>query len=359
MRQFPGFFSDGRTAEQRAVTATLDARGIAIRDSAGRDIAQWPYAAVELVEEVYAGQPVRLRLGRKDPARLVLRDPAALDALRPLAPRLGGSDLRGARPLLRVSAWLVATVAVLVGIFYGLPYLARPVSALVPVSWEEAVGEKLVRQVRVLFGGRGGLKVCADPEGVAALQRLTDRLSRQVEHPYTFRVMVMESSVVNALAAPGGYIVFFKGLIDKAESAEEVAGVLGHEMGHVIHRHGMQSLIRQQSLKLLIGAVADSTAADIGSMLATLKYGRDAESEADETGVAILNKADIRAAGLAGFFRRLAGKNAGEPGLERYVSTHPPSVERADRIDAGAKGRGDAMSAADWQALRRICAKTE
>lgn len=359
MQQFPGFFSDGQTAEQRPVMAVLEPRGLAIRDASNRDLAQWSYGSIELVEEVYAGQPIRLRQGRRDSARLVLRDPAALDALRQVAPRLRGNDLRGARPLVRVATWLTATVAVLVGLFYGLPFMARPVAALVPVSWEESIGERIVRQVRLLFGGPGGLKACTDPAGVAALERLTQRLAAQVDSPYTFRVQVLNSSVVNALAAPGGYIVFFNGLIEKAESAEEVAGVLGHEMGHVIHRHGMQGLVRQQSLKLLIGAVADSTAADIGSTLAALKYGRDAEREADETGVAILNKADIRAAGLAGFFRRLAGKDAKEPGFDRYVSTHPPSIERVREIESRGQGKGDAMSAADWQALKRICARTE
>jgi predicted Zn-dependent protease len=359
MQRFPGFYSDGATAEQRAVEAVLEPHGLAIRDAAHREIARWSYATIELVEEVYAGQPIRLRNGRRDAARLVLRDPAALDALRRMAPRLGGSDLRGARPLVRVATWLTATIAVLVGLFYGLPYMARPVAALIPVSWEESVGEKVIRQVKLLFGGRAGLKTCTDPDGVAALDRLTRRLARQVDSPYTFRVQVMDSAVVNALAAPGGYIVFFKGLIEKADSAEEVAGVLGHEMGHVIHRHGMQGLVRQQSLKLLLGAVADSTLADIGSILVTLKYGRDAEAEADATGVAILNKADIRAAGLAGFFRRLAGKDPQEPGFDRYIGSHPPSIERARDIESRAQGKGDAMSAADWQALKRICARTE
>jgi hypothetical protein len=95
---------------------------------------------------------------------------------------------------------------------------------------------------------------------------------------------------------------------------------------------------------------------DIGSQLAVLSYGRAAEREADSVGVDMLNRADIRGAGLVGFFRRI-GKETGDDGkgITRYLGTHPPTGERAADIEGRAIGRGDAMSAAEWQALRTRC----
>jgi beta-barrel assembly-enhancing protease len=98
------------------------------------------------------------------------------------------------------------------------------------------------------------------------------------------------------------------------------------------------------------------TAADIGSQLAVLSYGRAAEREADRVGVDMLNKADIRGAGLVAFFQRVGKDTGGDSGgILRYLGTHPPTGERASDIEARAIGKGPAMSPAEWQALRTIC----
>jgi predicted Zn-dependent protease len=355
VESYQGYYADGTSAERRPVRVALGEGGLAIRGSDGVQIALWPYRSLRMIEEVYRDQPIRLRSASGGDGRLSVRDQRILDALRAHAPGLGGGDLRRHRALPRAVIWTAATVAALVGLYFGLPLLAEPIAAMVPRSWEEKLGQSVMRQVELVFGG-GQLRDCDAPAGRAALDGLVRRLAATADTDYVFRVRVLDNSIVNALAAPGGYVVIFRGLIDKAKSAEEVAGVLAHEMGHVIERHGTEALIRQYGMQLIVGNVAEGATLDSGSVLLSLSYSRDAEREADRIGVMLLNRSDIRGAGLAGFFRRLSKEsNGGSGGAFRYFATHPPSGERASDIEARALGKGEAMSAEEWQALRKIC----
>lgn len=356
MESFPGTFSDGVNAERRPARAVVGATGLAILGADGRELARWPYRGLRLAEEVFRDQPVRLRCKGAGEGRLSVRDQAILDALGPHAPQLRGGDMRGRRMLPRALAWTGVTAAALVGLYFAMPLLAEPIAAMVPRAWEERLGQAVIRQVGSLFGTGGRLNECRAPAGRAALDRLVKRLTATVETDYVFRVQVVDTGVVNALAAPGGYVIVFRGLIDKAASAEEVAGVLGHEMGHVIERHGTEALIRAQGMRIIFGAMAEGGGLDYGALLLTFAYGRDAEREADRIGVAMLNRADIRGNGLSGFFRRVGKDDAGGT-VTKYLSTHPPSGERAADIDARAVGKGDAMTADEWRALRAICSE--
>lgn len=362
MDQFRGFFSDGQTAEMRPAVVRLSATGLAVSGEKGHALADWRYRDIRLVEEVYAGQPVRLRSRAGGDARLVVRDPHFLDALGRHASHLRSANMQRSRALPRALAWGGATLATLIGLYFALPLLAEPVAAIMPLSWEERMGQSVRAQALGLFGR--GAKQCNGEAGRAALEGVIRRLAATTPSRYTFRVTVVDSSLVNAFAAPAGYIVVFRGLIDKAESAEEVTGVIAHEMGHVIERHGTEALIRQFGMQIIVGAMVGdasgigSTVADIGTQVAALSYGRAAEREADRLGVQMLNGANIRGAGFVGFFRRVGKDTAAiERGLLRYISTHPPTEERAADIEARATGKGDAMTAAEWQALRTICAE--
>lgn len=356
MQSFPAIYSDGRSAERHEARAVVGATGLAILDRGGRELVRWPYRGLRLAEEIFRNQPVRLRCDGAGDGRLSVRDQAILDALRPHARHLGGGDMRGRRMLPRALVWTGATVGTLIGLYFALPLLAEPIAAMVPRAWEERLGQAVVRQVAAIFGKGGKLVECRAPAGRAALEKLVARLAGTVKTEYTFRVQVVDNGIVNALAAPAGYIIIFRGLIDKADSAEEVAGVIGHEMGHVIERHGTEGLIRAQGMRFIFGAMAEGGGLDYGALLLTFSYGREAEREADRIGVGMLNRADIRGAGMAGFFRRLAKDDSGG-GVSRYFSTHPPSGERATDIEARVVGKGDAMTPAEWRDLRAICSE--
>ena len=114
---------------------------------------------------------------------------------------------------------------------------------------------------------------------------------------------VLKDRSVNAFAAPGGHVVVLSGLIDEAKSGDEVAGVLAHEIAHVIHRHPMESLVRAMGLAVLAEALSgDGLGGTAAMLLAVTAYSREAEAEADATAVALLEGSrGLRSVGLDRF----------------------------------------------------------
>ncbi len=358
MSVFRGQFYDGKSAARHEVTVEVKSYGIEIIGDENKLLATWPYDELEAAEEFYGGQPMRIKCRSQPDARLRLPDAAILGTIGDRAPGLSEMSMVGARTLPRALIWGGAVIAILVVIYFTLPKLAEPVAALVPVEWETTWGETIVKQVAPVFGAK---KFCDNRAGRAALDRLVRRLRATVSTPYKIRVRVLDTPMVNAFAVPGGQVILLRGLIAKAKTAEEVAGVLAHEMGHVIERHPLEALVRAVGLSFLLTALTGDSAgvgaglAEFGATLAALSFSRHDEEEADTTGVAMLNSADIRADGLVGFFERLAKEHGDVDKVLAYVGTHPSSRERAATIRANARGKGPAMSTADWKALQSIC----
>jgi predicted Zn-dependent protease len=210
-----------------------------------------------------------------------------------------------------------------------------------------AFGESLTGD----FGGR----ICTGAEGQQALDRLATRLSTDGR---PVRIRVIDLGIVNAAALPGRQIVVLNGLIDKAESPDEVAGVLGHEIGHVERRHVMAALLRDFGLSLLLGG-ADGGA--IAQGLLASRYSRGAEREADASAIEGMARAKVSPMPTAAFFARL-GKDEAKLGrsvtMLNYISSHPLSEERRKRFAASfdkAAGYRPALSTAEWKAVRAMC----
>jgi predicted Zn-dependent protease len=187
-------------------------------------------------------------------------------------------------------------------------------------------------------------KIMHDAKLDAYIQRLGQKMiTKGLEDPhfqYTFNVV--DSSEVNAFAIPGGHLYVNLALLKEAESESEIVGVVGHEIGHVVHRHGT----KRMTDATLLQALAKGTAAVVGEgggqyaglgvllfgQAGLLKYGRNAELEADHTGVDILYRTNYDVHALSGFFQKLLkieqqrGAKAG--GLTQLLATHPPTAER-------------------------------
>jgi len=373
---FRARFADGRTARLREVELEFARDALEIR-RAGETLERWPYGEIELVEERIGGAPMRLRRGAAA-ARLTIAHGGLIRALIERAPQLSGR-LRHTLTPARLGKWAAGVGATALAVYLLIAEMPAIAARVVPLKWEEALGEAVMKQVTFIFARKS--KTCARAQGSAALDRLRGRLTAGLKTRYRFKLRVLDHAMVNAFAAPGGYVVIMRGLIDKAEGPNEVAGVLAHEMGHVVERHSTESLFRAIGFDLIVATLVGNTTsmgsalAELGSGLASLSYSRAAEREADKVGVALLNRADIGGEGLAAFFARIeagrkkeaakdeakakdkddkAGKSRGG-GIWGYLSTHPPSAERARRIKAAATGRGPAMSASDWAALKAIC----
>jgi predicted Zn-dependent protease len=356
-----GSFNDGSTAARTDVTLILERGGLRVSDERGRGHAFWSYEGLRHLDEVFADQPLRLYHENDQSARLTLPAGQRFEALFALAPHLRIKRHRY-RPL-RWAAMSLASVAALFAVlFFALPRFAGAVSQVVPISWEVALGDQSFEQIIELFGtfaDEEGEKprFCEGPKGRAALDRLTANLAAAAGAPYDFRVAVLDLPVNNAFALPGGRIVIFKGLIDFAESPDEVAGVLAHEIGHVVERHGTERIVQSLGLGfffgIMLGDFGSSAVALAGETLVNLSYSRDAETEADSVAVDLLGQAGVASGGLASFFKRLEESGPEMHPALQMLSSHPASELRAQRT-AGSAG-GPAMSEADWTALRDIC----
>lgn len=146
--------------------------------------------------------------------------------------------------------------------------------------------------------------------------------------------IIHDDSTLNAFCTPGGYIYVFTGLIHYLDSEDQLAGVMGHEIAHADRRHSTDQLTKQYGISLLLKATVgdESALAQVGAGLLLLKYGRAAESEADEYSVRYLCPTDYNAAGGGGFFEKLEA--AGGSSTPEFLSTHPSPDKRVEAFYA-------------------------
>jgi predicted Zn-dependent protease len=265
---------------------------------------------------------------------------------------------------MRLRLWTCAGLLILLACAAPVEYHGRKVGGgfiLWSVPGEISMGQEAIAELEA-----EGLPYLEDPSVRATLDRITGRLIAAVPATfpkYPFRFAVIDDCVVNAFALPGGPIRVHRGLLVRAETEAELAGVLAHEMGHVLGRHGSKRL-SDLFLKLGLLAAVVTVAEEVekghcksvnrdeckstwsqvigvvgylGVVLSSLAYSRDQESEADWIGTQLMADAGYDPEGLARFFDKIAQMKA-EMGvsetafLNRILSTHPPSPDRAVRV---------------------------
>jgi predicted Zn-dependent protease len=173
-------------------------------------------------------------------------------------------------------------------------------------------------------------------------QRLA-RLSLRPNIPWNF--YVVDDDSVNAFATLGGHVYVHLGLIARVKSEAQLASVIGHEIGHIVGRHGLENVKRAGSFKTqgavigatilgaILGGEAGAQAGNaVGSMVAggyLMKHGREAEREADYLGLYNIAKAEYNTAGMTEMFAMLAElSKGGGGGLGSIMASHPPPAER-------------------------------
>ncbi len=178
---------------------------------------------------------------------------------------------------------------------------------------------------------------CQDDSRQRCLQELADRIQGSCVHlPYHFKVLLVKDPRINAFALPGGTIAVMTGLLDKVESENEIAFILGHEMGHFANRDHLRAMGR--SLVLLAAATfvfgPDSSVNNlvVGAMgLAELGFSRQQETAADHFGLRVLECFYGNSCGADIFFARIPKAN--DPGrFGHYFSSHPENRRRIDYL---------------------------
>jgi Zn-dependent protease with chaperone function len=264
-------------------------------------------------------------------------------------------------------AWLAAFVLAAAMSVYGVwtigvPWFAGVVAGWVPVAWEERLGEQVV----------GALAPASQRCGTAgsepALEALTARLRGGMEkgREYRYRVVVADSPVFNAFAAPGGFIVLNRGMVEKMETEDQLAAVLAHEMTHVAERHSTRAIFRafavRALLSLLIGDVS-ALLVEVGGRLGDLHYSRTDEDEADRQGQRAMAKAGFDPLGMAEMLGTPAQQAEGKLQLPAYLSSHPDPAERVRRARERAPDlvRGEPSNDARrwWREIRGACGRSQ
>jgi hypothetical protein len=362
-------YYDGVSAARHEVAVELASTALRVHGPDGKLFAEWPFDALESLS---APDDV-LRLGRAhNPAlaRLEIRDPqliAALDQRSALVDRSHRIErrLRG-----RVIFWsIVATASLVLVAIVGMPRIAAQLTPVVPYGLERKVGTAIERQARTALstGGPGAGFECggsrADDPGGLAFAKLMGDIGEAAGLPLPLSAVIVRRSDANAITLPGGYIFVFKGLLDKAETPDELAGVIAHEVGHVAHRDAVRTVMEAAGLSFLFGMVLGDFVGGGAVIIAArtilqTRYSRSVEAAADAYSVGLMSKMGGDPKALAVILLRIAGTT--HPGPKLLID-HPETAQRVAAIEAALERlpkpgpRRELLTEGEWRALKSIC----
>ncbi|XDD46280.1 M48 family metallopeptidase [Leptospira sp. WS39.C2] len=270
-------------------------------------------------------------------------------------------------------------VVSIVGFFYfkGLELVTN----FIPLSMDKSLGDSVQVKMEAQFEKCDSK--ATDLFFAEALKKIVPKDSK-----HQFEVSVIGSAIPNAFALSNGKIYFFSGLLNEAESQEEVIGVLAHEIAHVEKRHHMRNLVKAGGTSLAISLVVGpglgnmeflETFTEIGSTILVLKFSRDFETEADKTSIEYLKAQNMSTDGLLSFFKRMEELESGDSDsndqetttsakeessasnkITDFLSTHPATKERMETlkvlIQKGKKGKiKKVVSNSTWKEVQTVC----
>ncbi|MGD1921856.1 MAG: M48 family metalloprotease [Pleurocapsa sp.] len=227
------------------------------------------------------------------------------------------------------------------------------------VSENPITGEKqrvqLSPQQEIIIGQQSAPKMAAQHGNLypdRTLQNYIDQVGNRVvkssiaknsTYPFEFHLL-RDTQTVNAFALPGGQVFITAALLSRLNSEAQLAGVLGHEVGHVIGRHGAEHLAKQQLGSALVNAVGIATSDERGggrqaailaqavNQMVNLKYGRDDELESDRLGFRFMTEAGYNPKGIVELMKILDSARGGAGGQPEFMSTHPNPGNRIEQL---------------------------
>ena len=251
------------------------------------------------------------------------------------------------RDLKRLSELLIVLILVFWSASCAIdPVTGKPELMLLNESQEIELGRQTDIQVVREYG------IYEDPELTAYVNGLCQQVAKVSHRPnLPYQCKVVDSSVINAFAVPGGYIYFTRGILAYLNNEAELVGVMGHELGHITARHSAEQYSRAQLAQAGLGLTfglsetlrgfSDVVQFGVGMMF--LKFSRDNERESDDLGVQYSSKLGYDATQMANFFQTLdrMQPSSDRSGLPEWFSTHPNPVDRNKTVKQKAR---------EWQA---------
>lgn len=217
----------------------------------------------------------------------------------------------------------------------GVTALATTTGCLATTQQEVDLGANYAAQIN------RELPIIGDPEVSRYINVLGDSLARVTgDQNYTWHFYVVDQDDINAFAVPGGYVYVNRGLIERAQNMSQLAGVMGHEIGHVIKRHSVKQMQKAEQANGVAAGVCifapgvcnssiGSAAIQVGGAGLFAKFSRDDEAQADEQGVIYTTRAHIDPHGIPQMFRILLEERKTNPGaLEVFLASHPLEEDR-------------------------------
>ncbi len=346
-------YFDGTSSRRHLVTLAFN-DGLELHED-GYTVAAWSFADIRRADSPSGVLRVTC-LTAPALARLEIRDAAVAAELISRCARLD-ENIPGRHGVARIVGWsLAATVSIVAVVLFGVPLAADRLAPLVPQALERRLGDVAEGQVRTLFGG----KTCNNASGQAAFTKLVDAVRYSTGLDTSIQAQVLATPVPNAFALPGGRVYLFSGLLAKAENADEIAGILAHELGHLRHRDGTRNLIYNGGTSFLIGLlfgdITGSGALIFASRsLVTASYSREAEQNADTFAIDAMHRLGRSPKPMGELMFRVTGKE-GDRSLS-ILSNHPLTEDRLARMsheDRPPSGP-PLLTPSEWVSLKAIC----
>ena len=320
---------DGRSAAGEAVVLHIDDSALVITSQASLD--RIPLADID-APEAFEAAPRMLAL----PDGYTLEVP---DGERTLPAALAAAGKRPSWVVRMQAAWPVVALALLLtfagGVWTyveGLPLTAHAIAKALPPAFDRRIGENLL----ALLDGNA-LQASTLPADRKAKIEQRFREAASVAAPGVAVRIEFRSGQVNAFALPGGIVVLFDELVELSDDDDRVMGVLGHELGHIVHRHSTRQLVQALGLAAIAGVVWGDFSAlvtNVPLVLGLMRYGHAFEEEADTFAIALLRANGMSPRPLHDFFVSLLGseKRRGSDEIPAFLTTHPDVGTRIDRL---------------------------
>ena len=252
------------------------------------------------------------------------------------------------KPTIKIAVLVLLIIGLLFSIYACAtnPVTGKKELMLLSETDEINLGRQTDTQIVQEYG------IYEDAKLTAYLHEMCQRIGKISHRPHlTYHFRILDASVVNAFAVPGGYVYFTRGILASLNSEAELAGVMGHEIGHITARHSAKQYSKAQLAQVgLIGlgmALPEGFSsltglAQLGVGMLFLRFSRDNERQADNLGVEYSSKVGYDASQMANFFETLERMNPGSDrsGLPGWFSTHPNPEDRVKAVR---------MRAREWQ----------
>lgn len=346
-------FFDGRSNRRRLVSLAFGSQ-LEIAEFS-QTTATWAYDEIRRVD----GPPGVLRLtclSASPLARLEIRDPAIVPEIEIRATHLD-EGTPGRHGVGKIIGWSLAAAASIVAmVMLGMPLVADRLAPLVPAAFERRIGDAAEVQIKAIFGN----KVCTEAAGQAAFDKLVNQVRQAVGIEGSPQTTVLNTPVPNALALPGGKVFMFRGLLDRANDSDEIAGVLAHEFGHLLHHDPTRDLIYNGGSSFLVGLLfGDITGSSalifVSRSLVTASFSREAETSADTISIEVMRRLGRSPKPTGELLFRVTGKE-GDRSLS-ILANHPLTEDRLARMSAADQPANapPLLSKEEWRALKAIC----